>query len=95
MRDQPQEMQSIGILRIDLQDLPVEQFGLMKLACPVMLQCQIVNLRHGGHVPDPLCYSVSGSPAPEPFVRRHPPNRRASSGETVAWWDTRDYPRAA
>ena len=49
MSEQTDQMQGIGVAGIDLQDLLVEQFGLMKIACLVKLQTLLQHLRHGLH----------------------------------------------
>ena len=48
--DQTEEMQRIEMAGIALENLPVEQFGLVKTTCLVMLQSYIEQFGYGLHV---------------------------------------------
>jgi hypothetical protein len=48
--DHAKKMQGADVVRFVLEDLPTQNLGLLKIASPVMLQCQLECLRQGVHV---------------------------------------------
>ena len=55
MRDQAEQMDGIEVPRVGLQDLPVEQLGLVELAGLVKSQTLLEQIGQGRHGPLPGC----------------------------------------